>query len=137
MKILHELPPNYPQLCAAFPVLVNEPDAIFAYGEYIYVPSGRTLPPYKIAHEEVHGRQQLAHSSGVEGWWDDYIKLDGFRLREEIPAHHADYIAFCKEYKAKQQRHEYLFHLAGLLSSDLYGNIITRSTAMSRIRYGK
>lgn len=134
MKIKQELPPNYPQLCAAFPSIVNEPDAIFAYGFDIFNPGGRELPAYKIAHEEVHGRQQL--EVGVEWWWQTYIEDKDFRLNEEIPAHHVDYKMFCKEYTDRNQQAQYLDHLANLLSSELYGNIITKNGAMKAIRHG-
>lgn len=135
MKIFHTTPPNYPQLCAAFPALINNPYAIFAYGDTIFYPVGDQLPPYKIAHEEVHGAQQ--HSVGVEYWWDMYIYDKEFRLDEEIPAHHADYIAFCKEFKDKNEQHRYLAHLANQLASKLYGNIISPLGALTRIRHGK
>lgn len=135
MKILHELPPNYAQLCAAFPAIVNEPNAIFAYGFYIYNPGGRPLPPYKMVHEMVHGQQQL--EVGVEWWWDRYMEDKDFRLQEEIPAHHADYKSFCRHYKDRNQQNDYLNHLAELLSSELYGNLIVANEAKYVIRYGK
>lgn len=135
MIIKHELPPNYAALCAAFPAIVNNPDVIFAYGDFIYNPSGRFMPPEKIAHEEVHGEQQ--REVGVEWWWDMYIKDKDFRLQEEIPAHHADYKEYCRQVKGREMHFQYLTHLATSLSSELYGNVIGLAGAKVVIRYGK
>lgn len=134
MEIEQSLPPNYARICSAFPAVAHERDAIFAYGTTIYNPGGRELPSYKIAHEEVHGAQQL--EVGVEWWWERYLEDKDFRLQEEIPAHQADYKAFCKMYKDRNQRNDYLNHLAILLASDLYGNLISQIDAKHRIGHG-
>lgn len=134
MKILVEQPPIIDRIIAVFPFVKDEKNMLYAYGDVIYSPGGADVPPYKIVHEMVHGEQQ--REVGVEWWWDTYLVDKVFRLNEEIPAHHADYKSFCRHYKDKNEQLRYLNYLAGQLSGPIYGNLITHSEAMRRIKHG-
>lgn len=136
MQIINEKPPNYDKIVAAFPAVADMPYVLFAYGSKIYNPSGKDIPSYKMAHEQVHGAQQL-EVNDPEWWWDMYIQMKGFRLQEETPAYRIDYAAFCEEYHDRNERAKYLEVLASELSSELYGNIITKAEAKKLIKNAK
>lgn len=85
--IITQRPPNFEQILKAFPNAVN-PEVIFAYDGNIYSPSGKTIPPALLAHEEVHLNRQVMH--GANGWWEHYITDHDFRYNEELLAHVAE-----------------------------------------------
>lgn len=88
--IITARPPNFEQVLKSFPNAGN-PGVIFAYGGNIYNPSGNTIPPALLAHEEVHLNRQVMH--GGDGWWDLYLVDDEFRYYEEMLAHAAEFKA--------------------------------------------
>lgn len=87
--ILNERPPNFDRVLAAFP---NAADAgvIFAYGDKIYNPGAKMIPPALLAHESVHCARQSGRIL-PDAWWDLYITDPGFRYHEELLAHVAEY----------------------------------------------
>jgi hypothetical protein len=88
--IILERPPNFEMIRAAFPD-AEKPGVMFAYDGNIYNPSGITIPPALIAHEEVHlARQKIA---GADHWWLVYLNDDEFRYEEELLAHAAEFKA--------------------------------------------
>lgn len=101
--IVHDLPPNFEQIRAAFPD-ADKPGVIFAYDGKIYVPSGGLIPPALIAHENVHLGRQI--SVGADFWWGEYLRDAEFRYQEELLAHVAEF---------KMLRHEDRNHGAALL----------------------
>jgi hypothetical protein len=97
--IIVDRPPNFELIQAAFPKSVN-PGVMFAYDGNIYNPSGQTIPPALIAHEEVHLRRQremgpdadsTTRWSGPEFWWQRYLEDSEFRYNEELLAHVAEF----------------------------------------------
>lgn len=91
--ILIERPPNFEQILKAFPN-ADKPGVIFAYGDFIYNPSGVTIPEPLLAHESMHQkRQQGPGKMSPEIWWALYIEDNAFRYREELEAHVAEYKA--------------------------------------------
>jgi hypothetical protein len=88
--IIHDRPPNFEVIQAAFPKAV-EPGVMFAYDGNIYNPSGKIIPPALIAHEEVHLKRQIMH--GADIWWDHYLRDSAFRYHEELLAHVAEFNA--------------------------------------------
>lgn len=85
--IIHDRPPNFEQIQAAFPKAVN-PGVLFAFDGNIYNPSGLVVPPALIAHEEVHLNRQ--RDAGPTQWWDQYLTDSAFRYNEELLAHVAE-----------------------------------------------
>lgn len=83
-------PPNFDVILAAFPN-ATKPGVIFAYDGNVYAPSGGTIPPALLAHEEVHLKRQTLH--GADLWWDHYIRDHEFRYHEELAAHVAEFQA--------------------------------------------
>lgn len=129
MKIIYSRPPNFDIIKKAFP-LAARPGIIFAYGDTIYAPSGKDLPPEIIAHEEAHGERQL--KMGVDAWWDEYIKSVSFRYDEELIGHRAEYAKIC-EIASRQVRRSSLKLIAKKLSDPLYGNMASMKKAISDI----
>lgn len=80
-------PPNFEQVKTEFPN-AEKPGVMFAYDNCIYNPSGVTIPPALIAHEEVHLKRQVG---GPETWWRSYIENSEFRYVEELLAHVAEF----------------------------------------------
>lgn len=133
MKVKIAKPPLFEEIAAAFP-LARGPNVIFAWGDTIYNPNGGPIGPELEAHEAVHGMRQ---GGDIEGWWRRYIEDPGFRLHEEIPAHVAQYRAFCVNHtkgNARNQRRLYLHYVAKGLSSPLYGSLIHYDNARKLIK---
>lgn len=121
MKELRERPPLWDEIDAAFNV-VGKP-VIFAFGGIIYNPENGKITRELMAHEEIHGQRQGPTADDCFVWWRRYIQDRGFRLQEEIPAHQAEYRAYCKRHGSG--RDKYLDFAASKLAAPLYGNLIT------------
>lgn len=115
MKLRFERPPNYDRLEAAFGPIGE--GIVFAYGDEVYVPSGRPLPRHLVIHESVHLRQQK-DVGGPDAWWDRYIDDPGFRLAQEVEAYRIQYRAM-----TRQERRSLGPALARDLSGPMYGNL--------------
>jgi hypothetical protein len=97
--IIVDRPPNFERIHAAFPD-AEKPGVIFAYDGCIYNPSGQTIPPALVAHEDVHLTRQKAMGprpfsttqySGADLWWERYLESSEFRYNEELLAHAAEF----------------------------------------------
>ena len=133
MKIINgEFPPIYSDVIAAFPEVANMKYAIFTFGSFIYNPAGGDLPYYIVEHEEVHEAQQ--RKEGPYVWWKRYIKDPEYRLAMELPAYRAEYKAFCRENKDRNERDSFLRYQALMLSSPMYGNLMSTVDARAKIR---
>lgn len=133
-EVVEGWPPNITQIRAVLPVTRNN---IFAYDGIIYSPSGTDLPPELHAHEAVHFAQQDNYPGGPAGWWDEFLASPKFRLKQEIPAHKAEYRHMLRNATSRQQRRfvksKGLKMLAKRLSAPMYGGIINLQTAMQEI----
>jgi hypothetical protein len=92
--IIHERPPNFEQIHAAFP-RADGAGVMFAYDGNIYNPSGIVVPPALIAHENVHLIRQARPTvcASADQWWEWYINESDFRYNEELLAHVAEFKA--------------------------------------------
>jgi hypothetical protein len=115
--IILERPPNFEQIKAAFPKAVN-PGVLFAYDGSIYNPSGITVPPALIAHEEVHLKRQTMH--GADIWWDHYLRDSEFRYHEELLAHVAEMRQFFNIRGDRNAQARVLMSTALRLTAPLY-----------------
>lgn len=130
MKIVSGYPPNIEKIKKAFPI---RPTTSFTYGDTIYIPSGKSrteLDDSFIAHEEIHEKQQGADP---EEWWDRYFADNKFRFEQELEAYQAQYKFFAKG-KDRNKSFLYLHKIAGDLSGDLYGNIVSYEKAKKLIK---
>lgn len=128
MKTVKGFPPNYQAIKEA---LNPPPNAIFAWGNKIYNPSGNKIPPDVMIHEEVHERQQALFGT-VELWWAKYL-LDGeFRFNSELQAYAKQYEWVKKFYPVKAQKVALTEFANNLIS--LYNYDMELAVAESKIR---
>lgn len=132
MNILNERPPNYEAIVKVIPIVADTEHVIFTYFPNVYTPSGLPLPPEKVAHEQVHLNQQ--QEVGADWWWEMFLTDTLFRFNEELPAHQADYKQFCKDHKDRNQRFDYLQHLARDLSGPGYGSVAKYEDCLKLIK---
>src|SRR3990167_5584225 len=86
MRIVKGYPPNYSEIQR----YLNPPkDAVFAYGETLYNPSGKEIPQDVMVHEEVHARQMQGWLP--DSWWMKYLLDSAFRQEAEVAAFFAQY----------------------------------------------
>lgn len=129
MKILYEYPPNIEAIKQRFEVPY---EAVFTYGDTLYVPHGGTIDKALMVHEETHMRQQK--TIGKEVWWDWYLGSKDFRLSQEVEAYQNQYREQKKHIKDRNELNRYLQRLAQDLSSPMYGKIMTLTEARQAIR---
>ncbi len=127
MIVVYEYPPNFDMIKKRFPIVRG---VIFAWGNKIYNPDGVHIPKELFTHEEVHGSRQ---GTNIEGWWEKYIEDPVFRLKEEIPAHQAEYCYVCKN-QNRQSRRVALKQISKRLSSPLYGKMLSLTEAKRIIK---
>lgn len=132
MKIVHDMPPNYTQICQAIPGAGSNLNVIFAYGDILYVPNeNAVIPDHLMVHEETHQKQQ---GDNVEGWWYDYLHNIQFRLKQEVEAYSAQYHYLKTAGYGRPERRRLLEKFAQDLSSEIYGSIILKADAKEVIR---
>ena len=131
MRILIERPPMWEQIDKAFGI--GKQPVIFCWGQFIYNPNGGKVTRELHAHEEIHSARQGPFEEGIKAWWGRYLIDPAFRLEEELPAHRAEYRAFCKRHASSTARQRYLTMVAERLCGPLYGNLIDLSQARDRI----
>lgn len=143
MKISFDRPPLWEAIDKKFKV-AGKP-VIFAWGDTIFNPQRVPLTKELIAHEEEHGRRQFAYPCeaigwelATEMWWQRYLIDPAFRLAEEIPAHVAEYRAYCKRHRGGGSQRQMLQMIAGKLAAPLYGNLVDVKQATTLILdYGR
>jgi hypothetical protein len=128
MVISRAYPPN---IEAIRKVLNPRKGTIFTYGDTVYAPDTAFLEPPLLAHEEVHQGQQKGY--GVERWWDRYLMDAAFRASQEIPAFQVQYREARKSLRDRNALTRYVSQMAEVLSSDMYGNCMTRKEAEDAI----
>lgn len=131
MIVVHDRPPLWDIIDKTFHV-AGKP-ILFAWGDRIFNPEGVPVPKELHAHEEIHGERQLAFAGCgpltaedcLVNWWRAYIESPAFRLAEEIPAHRAEYLSFCKRHADRNLRSRALSSIAMKLAAPLYGSLVT------------
>lgn len=130
-------PPNIEDIDRVFKVR-DVKGVLYAWGERIYNPSGIAVDPYLMAHEAVHQERQLAvdrsnNEASIRLWWVRYIADKGFRFAEEVPAHKAEYAAYCARISDRNQRATYLHAVCLRLASSMYGHLCSPVHARAAI----
>lgn len=131
IKVIFERPPNFAMILQRFPLAIR-PQTVFSYGDRIYAPEGKKLPPEIVAHEIVHCERQ--QEAGVDLWWEQYCADQTFRLMEELLAHQREYNTLCGMYPSRNGRRHALDAVAEKLSNRLYGPMITKDKAKKVLR---
>ena len=83
-----------------------------------------------MIHEQVHEKQQ---GDDPKAWWDRYLTDRKFRLEQELQAYTHQYYFLKKETSSKMSK-RFLEHFAQILSSQMYGNLLTQKEAETLIR---
>lgn len=129
MKTVQSLPPNYEEIVAA---LGRPPrNAVYAWGDTLYMPGGGIADPALMAHEQTHSRQQKRIGSPEE-WWKRYLAEPAFRLAQEVEAYRNQY-HLAARFLGRAERREYLRELANDLSGRMYGKLVRREVALQLI----
>lgn len=137
MKIIIAKPPIWEEANKLFKLQELGLGVIFTYGDIIYNPFNIFVTTDLVAHESVHAEQQQHNETCAKLWWKRYIEDPEFRIQQESAAYHAQYKCLCKQHKDRNVRARKLYMLADQLSGPIYGNSVTHSEAMARIRDGK
>lgn len=131
MKVKNEKPPIWNKLRKA--LNFNETLTVFTYGHVIYNPSGGVVPTDVVIHEQVHERQQEGFL-GPWRWWRKFIKSPQFRYEQELEAYRVQYQWMRARLGDREKLVRYLSALAGCLSGEMYGSIVSYSEAMQLIK---
>lgn len=131
MKIVHDKPPNWDELTAAFPVVASLRALYVAWGETVFSIDGSTPTPELMAHELVHCARQ---KDDIAGWWRRYIDDPVFRLKEEVQAHKAEFARVSLGVKDRNRRARLLHTTAMRLAAPLYGGVISHMDALCLLR---
>lgn len=132
MQIINgEYPPNYKDIAKVFKI-TGKPGIVFTYGSKLYVPSGHSIDRHLLVHEETHEKQQNA--IGVEEWWSKFLSDPNFRFVQELEAYRNQYRSMWS--LPLKRRLGYLDHIAGDLSGEMYGNLMTKEQAIKVITDG-
>ena len=134
MKISNEYPPVWKDLDEAFHLTEKGMKPVITYGDVIFNPFHLNLTPDLIEHEMVHGEQQSHNPVVAKLWYQRYIADKDFRLEQETQAFAKQYQTLCKQHKDRNKRTRLLSQLAGMLSGEMYGSIVTHSEAQRLIR---
>ena len=126
MKIAIAYPPLWERIVAVFPA-AREGGVIFTFGQTLYNPSNCKVSNVLMKHEEVHAERQGNDFTKIIEWWERYLVDQQFRLDEELPAHRAEYRAYCKRHGSGREK--FLHFVAGRLSSSLYGGMVSLAEA--------
>lgn len=129
IKFSHHKPLLYEFLKKKFKSCNWEAGVIITIGNTIY--SKNPISKDEEVHETVHVRQQQSY--GVTKWWDEYVANKDFRLSQEIEAYKAQAL-FINENGNRKDRRFKIPRIAELLSSDLYGNLISYDEAFELLK---
>lgn len=133
MKISISKPPIYDEAAKLFGLKEGD-HTFFTYGDTIYNPDGVEMPHDLIVHEQTHGYQQEMDEHVASLWWKRYIADPQFRLEQECDAYAQQYRYICSITKNREKRARYLFEMAKMLASPMYGSIVTQAEAMKMLK---
>lgn len=128
MQIVTTFPPN---ISTIRQYLTPPPDAVFAFGDTIYNPTGKEVPRDVLIHELVHMRQMQEWLPDV--WWQMYLMDSEFRKQIEVEAFSAQYF-WVKERVPNRVAKLCLNDLADNLCAPWYNLKISHSQAETLIR---
>ncbi len=129
MKQKFEFPPNIDKIRARFDI--EGKPVVFTYGDTLYNPHKGNIERHLYVHEETHVKQQ---GDNPEAWWDEYMTNDQFRLAQEVMAYRNQYNYIKDTLKNREVVNKFLNKIASDLSSEIYGNICTKSEALRLIQ---
>lgn len=131
LDVIIGLPPMFDRIDAVFKVAGKE--VIFAWNDRIYNPMNVVVTKELQAHEQIHCARHGGSEASTAEWWEQYLGSTRFRLEEELPAHVAEYRAFCRRHGGQKARVDALEIIARKLAHPLYGSLISEADARDAI----
>lgn len=129
MKIIKAYPPNIKEIERVFGPAIK--GNIYAYGDVLYNPDDVEITePFRI-HELTHIAQQ---NGQPQRWWKKYMYSKEFMIEQEVEAYSNQFNCYRTHRKDGNSRVKYLHRLALTLASPVYGNAITFSEALKKIK---
>ena len=132
MEIINDYPPNYEELLKTFPLLETR-EVLITMGNKLYNPKEKNISDHQLIHEEQHGKRQLEHPEGLEGYIKQYVNDRKFRFEMEAEAYGIQCAYILKKYglpKYKKALHHYGQELAG----PMYGSLSSYDYAVYHIK---
>lgn len=122
------------KLWGLFKILFPDADmngVYLAFWNTIWMPKEvEVCPVAMVVHESVHLKQQGDSLIGALVWWTKYIFSKSFRLSQELEAYQVQVKWFDDTQGASyKQKFLYRKEIARILSSSMYGNIISEEVA--------
>lgn len=108
--------PYFEKACKLFTI---KDTTCFTYGDTYYT-NFTPLSPDLMVHERHHTTQQMAMTPEV--WWDKFFNDPKFRVDQEIECYKRQLASI----KDREHRFRVKLHTINTLSSDMYGNCITK-----------
>ena len=130
IRVIETVPPVYQAILDSG--LNPTPQAVYTYGNTIYVPSGNPILEEILEHEKVHIKQQTEMDK--DKWWERFLTDEYFRIEQEVEAYAVQYRFMCNKYKDRNHRDKILRNYGGTLGSPTYGSVIGGMKAMQMIR---
>ncbi len=136
IKIVNDYPPKkiYKKAQKLFGKAFVDFDkgVVFAIDHTIYC---RKMTDDLYVHESTHVEQQ--ERVGWKKWWKMFFKDEKFRYNQELEAYRKQYKYIKENIKDRNTQVKYLNFFAQVLSSPLYGSIITFEETKKQIRNNK
>jgi hypothetical protein len=135
MIIKNEKPPAwiYDACIKQFDISKN---TVWTFADTIYNPDNADIPIHLIVHETTHAEQQQHNEEVATAWWKRYLADPQFRVEQEIEAYHNQYKFICTKVKDRNAPFKNLHILAQFMCEKMYGNCISYTDAIRRIREG-
>jgi hypothetical protein len=134
MKIIISKPPAFIWDKCKEMFSFNEKSTVFTFGDTLYNPGNAAIMDHLLVHEETHANQQSHDDTAAKLWWARYFEDPKFRIDQEVEAYRAQYKFICTKIKDRNARARALHQLASYCSSAMYGNEISYSDAVARIK---
>lgn len=117
---------DYPYLKEFKAQFAIQEDAVaFPYKGKIY--SNQGLSAELVEHEKVHFKQQ--DEMGADEWVKEYLANPNFRVKMEVEAYRHQ----LSLHKDKNMKEAIRIQIAKVLSSPMYGNVLTYKEAYSKV----
>lgn len=104
---------------------VQEDEVAFPYKGKIY--SNQELSEELVEHEKVHFKQQ--EEIGADEWVKEYLANPNFRVKMEVEAYRHQ----LSLHNDKNMKEAIRIQIAKVLSSPMYGNVLTYKEAYSKV----
>jgi len=109
-------------------------NVVWTFGSTIFNPDNAEIPDHLYEHELTHANQQKHDDTVAKLWWARYVADPSFRLDQETEAYRAQYKFICEKTKDRNTRYRALHQIATDLSGKMYGNLVSFTEAIRRIR---